>query len=202
LSDVFNGRTACVDGEQGTVVTAQFLDVALVDRARAGDRRALEDLLAACRPALVRYARRSCQSDDVEEAVQDALWILFRRLHGLRSAAAFASWLFQIVRRACFSYARRRRAHAGLDDIAPDALRDGHASDAELQAVLCSAIASLPPRYRDVLLLKDLQGYSADEAAGRLGISQEAARSRLHRARAILRDQLVNAAAGRDTGAR
>jgi len=182
-------------------VTAHVIDIALIDRARAGDRRALENLLVVCKPAVERYARRSCESEDVEEAVQDALWILFRRLGGLRSAAAFASWLFQIVRRACVSYARRRRAHVALHVLPEDALRDDRAVDAELQAVLCSAIMSLQPRYRDVLLLKDLQGCSAGETAGKLGISEEAARSRLHRARAMLRESLTGAEGRRENEA-
>ena len=180
LSYVFDGGPPDVDGAEGAGVTAQALDIGLIDRARAGDRRALEDLLVACKPALERYARRSCEADDVEEAVQDALWILFRRLGGLRSAAAFASWLFQIVRRACLDYARRRRSHFSLDALPPDAIRDDRAADAELQAVLCSAIVALPPRYRDVLLLKDIQGCSALETAGRLGISEEAEIGRAH----------------------
>ena len=163
----------------------------LVERARAGDLRALENMLVLCRADIARYARRHCEAEDVEEAVQDAIWILYRRLGGLRSVAALAGWLFQIVRRACLAHATRRRRHLPLDEAPNAALRDAGASDPELRFVVTGIIAALPPAYREVLLLKDVQGLSADEAAAALAISPEAARSRLHRARAMVRAALA-----------
>jgi RNA polymerase sigma factor (sigma-70 family) len=156
--------------------------------ARRGDQKALERLLILTRPDLERYARRQCESDDVEEAVQDALWILYRKLGGLRSVAAFSGWLFQVVRRACLSLARRRRLHA---PIAPEwALRDRAASDGELRCVLSRIITELPATYREVVLLRDVQGLAADEIAELLEISPEATKSRLHRGRALIRAAL------------
>lgn len=155
--------------------------------ARRGDQRALERLLVVTRPDLERYARRQCASDDVEEAVQDALWILCRKLEGLRSAAAFGGWLFQVVRRACLSLARRRRSHIDMDALPEAALRDLSATDCELRATLSRIIAELPASYREVVLLRDVQGLSSDEIAGFLEISVEAAKSRLHRGRAMVR---------------
>ncbi len=164
----------------------------LVDRAHAGDAAALDRLLAACRPDVERYARRHCESDDVDEAIQDALWILYRKLGGLRSAAALTGWLFQIVRRACLGLARARRTRAGrhvaLAAVAEPC--DGAASDPALRAALAAVIARLPQAYRDALLMRDVEGLSADELARRLGISLEAAKSRVHRARAMVRAEL------------
>ncbi len=164
----------------------------LVDRAHDGDAAALDRLLAACRPDLERYARRHCESDDVEEAIQDALWILYRKLGGLRSAAAFTGWLVQIVRRACLGLARARRTrtarHVALDAVAEPL--DSGASDPALRAALAAIIARLPQTYRDAILLRDVEGLSAGEMARRLGISLEAAKSRVHRARAMVRDEL------------
>lgn len=164
----------------------------LIDRARGGDPRALERLITVCRPDLERYARRHCESDDVEEAVQDALWILYRRLGGLRSAAAFAGWLFQIVRRACLGYSRqrRRRPSISLDELPIGSEHDNGAINAELRTQLITIIAALPPAYREVLVLKDVQGLSADELSGVLGITPEGCKSRLHRARAAVRAAL------------
>jgi RNA polymerase sigma factor (sigma-70 family) len=166
----------------------------LVERARAGDPHALDAMLTLCRADITRYARRHCEADDVEEAVQDALWILYRRLGGLKSAAALAGWLFQIVRRTCVALFRRRRRHLPIEDAPAASLRDGGASDLELRLAITGIIAGLPQSYRDILLLKDVQGLSADEAATALGISPEAARSRLHRARALVRAALGGSA--------
>lgn len=166
----------------------------LVERARAGDPRALETMLALCRTDITRYARRHCEAEDVEEAVQDALWILYRRLGGLRSAAALAGWLFQIIRRTCLALVRRRRRHLPIEDAPAAALHDSGASDLELRLAITGIIAGLPQSYREVLLLKDVQGLSADEAASTLGISPEATRSRLHRARALVRAALTEQA--------
>ena len=159
----------------------------LLEEARSGDRVALERLMKAHKPDLERYARKHCASDDVEEAVQDALWILYRRLGGLRSVAAFAGWLYQIVRRACLRYAMGRRT-TRLDDLPAEKERDHGAIDSELRAILSQIIAALPAPYREVLVLKDVRGLSADEISTLLVISPEAAKSRLHRARAMVRD--------------
>ena len=175
--------------------------VQLYALARAGDERALERLLTVARPDLERYARRHCESDDVEEAVQDALWILYRKLGGLRSIAAFSGWLFQVVRRACLGLARRRKRHVSIDDLPDSLLGDDAASDAELRVRLSRIISSLPPAYREVLLLKDVQGLSAEEIAELLEVSPEAAKSRLHRGRAIVRACLRNTADRPNVGA-
>ena len=169
-------------------MAALLIDHSLVEQARAGDRFALERLMRAHKPSLERYARKHCASDDVEEAVQDALWILYRRLGGLRSVAALAGWLYQVVRRACLKYAMNRRKDIGLDDLPPGLDRDPGACDSELQAVLSSIIAALPLPYREVLVLKDVQGMSAEEIGAELLISVDAAKSRLHRARALVRE--------------
>ena len=163
----------------------------LIERARSGDPHALDRLLVVCRPDLERYARRHCESDDVEEAIQDALRILHRKVGGLRSVAAFAGWLFQVVRRACRALTRGRWRHVPLEAVRDDALPDSSASNPELRIMVAAAIASLPRSYREVLLLRDLHGLSAQEVAVALDISEEAAKSRLHRARALVRDALA-----------
>lgn len=173
---------------------------ALVELARAGDRAALEQLIVAARPQLLRYARRHCEAEDVEEAVQDALWILYRQLRGLRRVAAYAGWLFQVVRRACLRYARAAAALArpmpveSLDAMSDQAGVHAPVTDPALCIALADAIAALPEDYRTALLLKDVQGYTAAEMATMLGISSEGAKSRVHRARALVRARLVDVA--------
>lgn len=171
-------------------MTPTALPDGLVDAARAGDERALLKLLVVCRPDLTRYARRACESDDVEEAVQDALWLLYRRVGGLRAGAALSAWMFQVVRHLCLHFTRRRRvrdrfaAYPLTDDLPSDAANDG------LRIDLVRAIGELPPSYRDVLILRDIGGFEASEVAARLGITVDAAKSRLHRARGLMRELL------------
>lgn len=174
-----------------TVIRITSQTSQLFAEARDGDRGALERLLRVTRPDLERYARRHCEADDVEEAIQDALWILFRKVGGVRSLGAFSGWLFQVVRRACLAHARRRRRHAPLESAPESSLHDHTASDAELRASISSIIVALPAGNREVILLRDVQGLSAQDVATLLELSLEAAKSRLHRARAMVRSSLA-----------
>ena len=67
--------------------------------AHAGDPAALDTLLRVCRPDVRRYAQRHCLISDVDDAVQEALLVLSRRLQSVRTLAAFPGWLFQVVKR-------------------------------------------------------------------------------------------------------
>src|SRR5437773_9347795 len=101
----------------------------LIAAAQGGSEEALLELLCLCRPQLRRYANRQCASDDVEEAVQDALLLLYRRVGALRTIGAFSSWLFQIVRRECLRRARKRTDLAECNDGDVSALTTGGPSD-------------------------------------------------------------------------
>ncbi|WP_158554679.1 RNA polymerase sigma factor [Methylovirgula sp. 4M-Z18] len=161
----------------------------LLGKAIEGDVLALERLLAVVRPDLSRYARRHCQSQDVEDAVQDALWIINQRLGSLRSLSSFAGWAFQIVKRLCLNLNKvsMRLAHAEFDGHHVDATQNP-----ETRMIVISAIASLPPHYREALLLFDFLGHSAGEVSHTLGIGEAAARARLHRARMMVREDFAD----------
>jgi len=163
----------------------------LVEAACKGDAAAVERLLVVCQPDLRRFARRACSTgEDAEDAVQIALWQLYRKIGALRTAATFAAWLFKIIERECYRLFRAR-----------DRLREW---DQSLDQVLCQeplplalrrdligAIAMLPMIYREVLILRDIDELTAPETAQHLGISIDAVKSRLHRARDMLRQHLV-----------
>ena len=166
----------------------------LIAAAQAGSEEALLELLCLCRPQLRRYASSQCASDDIEEAVQDALWILYRRVGALRTIGAFSAWLFQIIRRECLRRARQRRDFVEWDERKVSALGDDGRSDEDLRIDLSRAVASLPQPYREILILRDISGYSSEEAAMRLGIPVAAAKSRLHRARQMARSYLRSSA--------
>jgi RNA polymerase sigma factor (sigma-70 family) len=164
-------------------------DAGLIAAARAGDAAALDRLLAASQPDLMRFARRTCaNAEDAEDAVQVALWQLHRRIGTLRVIAAFARWLFRIVERECRRLLGLSRPTVPLDEISspleapvPHGLRHD----------LGRMIASLPDLYREVLILRDIEEQTAPETAARLGVSVEAVKSRLHRARGMLREKLL-----------
>ena len=163
----------------------------LVEQACSGDAPAIAELLVTCQPDLKRFARRTCSTtEDAEDAVQVALWQLHRRIGTLRTVATFATWLFRIVERECFRLFRGRRPanHVGADALdsvaAPDA---GH----DLRIDLSRAIAELPESYRVVLILRDVDELTAPEVAAHLGLGVDAVKSRLHRARAMVRARLL-----------
>lgn len=163
----------------------------LVEAARSGDHAALAALIAAAQPDVRRFARRACRNaSDVDDAVQDALCILHRRVGTLRSAQALAGWLLVVVRRECLRLARRSgAAPEGLEAIEDDLRWSSRPMD-DLRLDLAAAIQSLPPHYRDVVLLRDLEELTIDEIARARSLTREAVKARLHRARALLREYL------------
>jgi RNA polymerase sigma factor (sigma-70 family) len=165
----------------------------LVTAASAGDRRALCDLLAAAQPDIRRYARRSCRSiSDAEDAVQETLFVLYRHLTGLRQAGHLSTWLFTIVRRQC---QRLSRAMLGTPVDPATVAEDERLmsrSTVDLRIDVANAIQSLPDHYRQVVLLRDINELTIDEIAGKLGLTRESAKARLHRARHLLREYLAD----------
>lgn len=169
----------------------QGISATTIEAARSGDRDALLTLLSAVQPDLRRYARTACRtSSDVDDAVQEALWLLYRRIGTLRAVTALSAWLFAIVRRECLRLARRAMGTAPHDEQArADAVLS--MPNAELRSELASAIQSLPTHYRDVVILRDIEELSIGEIAERLATTRESAKARLHRARTLLREYLV-----------
>jgi RNA polymerase sigma factor (sigma-70 family) len=163
----------------------------LVEAACGGDAAAVEKLLVVCQPDLRRFARRACSSgEDAEDAVQIALWQLYRKIGALQTAATLASWLFRIVERECYRLFRARGKLAALDQSLDDVLRQEPLPLA-LRKDLIAAIAELPEPYRKVLILRDIDELTAPEAAEQLAISIDAVKSRLHRARSMVREHLL-----------
>ncbi len=157
-------------------------------------RRELEDLNPRARYGKV--GRRAVAEgshgtiEDAEDAVQLALWQIHRRLASLRDAAALAGWTFRIVTRACLRMLRLRRREVAWDEDAMEHLVAVTPEPALRQDIL-RALASLPEPYRAILVLRDIEEMTAPEAADVLGISVEATKSRLHRARTLLRERLL-----------
>lgn len=162
----------------------------LLEAAHGGDLRAMEQLLRACRPDVRRYAQRHCLISDVDDAVQESLLLLARRLRSLRVVAAFSGWLLRVVQRECRRLGRLAFAYDPYDEEKLEqwlVTHDNHS----LRLELSQALQSLPPHYREVLLLRDFEELSIAEIAARLALTVAATKSRLHRARELAREYLL-----------
>lgn len=162
----------------------------VVHAAQQGDPRAIAVLLEGSHAHVRRFARTLCATpEDAEEAAQEALIVLYRKIGTLRVAAALASWMFQIVRNECI-----RRTRLTLHRPVPSAEAETSAEDAALARLeverIVDCIAELSPEQRAVLVLRDIQGLSGGATAQTLGLSRAAMKSRLHRGREALRLRL------------
>ncbi len=162
----------------------------ILDAARLGDTTALDSLLQVCQPDIRRYAFRHCLISDVDDAVQETLLIVTRRLRSLRVAAAFSGWLFQVVRREC---RRLERRVFGLDPYDEEKMESWLAthSDETIRLDLIGALESLPEHYREIVLLRDFHEMTIREIAAQIRLTTSATKSRLRRARQLVREYLL-----------
>lgn len=164
----------------------------LIEAASRGESGAVANPLIVCQPDLKRFARRTCSTtEDAEDAVQIALWQLYRKIGALRTVATFATWMFRIVERECYRLYRGRSKAEDLEELAPQDLPSAPAVPTDLRLDLVHAMERLSPPYREVLLLRDVHELTAPEVAAQLGLGLEAVKSRLHRARAQVREHLL-----------
>jgi RNA polymerase sigma-70 factor (ECF subfamily) len=182
-------------------------EAALVEALRAGDPEAYESLVRTHAPRMLAVARRLLRSaDDAEDAVQDAFLSAWRALGAFEGQARLGTWLHRITVNAALMKlrSRRRKPEASIEDLQPRFLEDGHhealprrwkdadqvLAHKELRERVLDAIDGLPETYRNVLLLRDIEELDTAETARTLGISENAVKTRLHRARVALREVL------------
>lgn len=157
-------------------------------------------------PRVYNTARRMVANDfDAEDVTQDVLLQVVRKLPSFRGDAAFPTWLHRVTVNTALTHRRRqasRQQHGlggslGTSDEAPlDGGRQVHAPedqiiDRELRQLIDRAIDSLPQEYRIVFVLADVEGIPNAEIGQRLGLSLPAVKSRLHRARGMMREALA-----------
>jgi RNA polymerase sigma-70 factor, ECF subfamily len=180
---------------------------ALLERVRQGDSEAFYQLVRPHERSLYMSAYSILQDpSEAEDAAQEAVLKAFRNLHQFRGESKFGTWLVSIViNEARMRLRARQRARlesldepaAGDEDYVPIQLRDWREipSEAleqqELRQALARALASLDPRYREVLVLRDVQHLNIAETAEILGIAPGNVKVRLLRARLQMRDRLV-----------
>jgi RNA polymerase sigma factor (sigma-70 family) len=162
----------------------------VVTAAQQGDPRAIATLLDGSHAHVQRFAHILCATpEDAEDATQEALIVLYRKIGTLRATAALASWMFQIVRNECI-----RKTRAILPKVPTPTTTEASAEDIALARLemerIVDRIAGLPPEQRAVLVLRDIQGLSGAATAQTLGLSRASMKSRLHRGRETLRARL------------
>jgi len=191
-------------------VAATTTGTDLLTALRAGDPGAFEQMLRANGSWMLGLARRILGDDaEAEDAVQDACLCAFRALDAFRGQASLETWLHRIVVNAALMRlrTRRRRDEALLDGPvgAPFSERgraprfadgsfgpEGELERAEVLSLVRRGVEGLPPAYRAVLVLRDVEGLSMPEVADLLDLSVAGAKSRLHRARQALRVRLLD----------
>jgi RNA polymerase sigma-70 factor, ECF subfamily len=178
-------------------------DDRLVQAAQAGDGGALEALLARYQPQVYRFGMKMCRRpEDAQDVLQETLMAAARTMRGFRGASSVSTWLYTIARSFCIKQRRRSVATpeiVSLEGRAPparstaDSAPDPEQSlaDREIASALDTAIAALDPPHREALVLRDVEGLSAAEVAAVVGASVGAVKSRLHRARAAVRDRMA-----------
>ena len=168
----------------------------LVDAARQGDHDAFEEIVRRTHADTFSLARRLVSDpDDARDVVQEAYLRAFKSIRKFRGDAQFTTWLHRITANCAATHLgrRRRNRHDELDeevavtDHNPEHDPAASADVAILRDRLEAAIADLPPRLRAVVVLRDVYDLGHAEIAAELGISESAAKVRLHRARRKLR---------------
>jgi RNA polymerase sigma-70 factor (ECF subfamily) len=169
----------------------------LVERARLGDQAAFEDLVRATYADTYTLAfRLTGHEEDARDVVQESYLRAYRGLKRFRGDAQFTTWLYRITANCAATYlgkkARRRTESLSDDfplaDVDPERDPGSRADATLLRDRLELAIADLPPKLRAVVVLRDVYDLSHESIAAELGISESAAKVRLHRARKKLRE--------------
>jgi len=177
-------------------------DAPLLERARAGDRLALENLLERHQARIYRFGLKMCRDpEDAKDVLQDTLLGVARGVRDFRGGASLSTWLYTIARSFCIKKRRKSKfapaAEASLLDtdaavIAdPSSSADDALASKQVERALEQAIVALEPKYREVLLLRDVEGLTAPEVAQVTGASVQAVKSRLHRARLAVRARVA-----------
>jgi RNA polymerase sigma-70 factor (ECF subfamily) len=182
---------------------------ALVRAAADGSRDAMEQLLMRAQEVAFRFSLLVCgHAEDAEDVMQEALLKTYQYVDRIRDPQAFRTWLYRTVRNACLM---KRRLRAGepqrfVSIEQGDTTNDGERIDVDVEDTakgpddlalnewvgerLRKALQALPPSFRVVVVLREMEGLSTREVADITGISEANVKTRLHRARVLLRAQL------------
>jgi RNA polymerase sigma-70 factor (ECF subfamily) len=178
----------------------------LVKLAQTGDRKAMSELVKSHEQTVYNFAFKICRDKEkAENIMQETFLSMIKNLSQFSGESKLSTWLYRIAANHCMMAARSQKKYTFVDVETEDSLFDDkYLSDStrlpemsiennELRTLLDNAISKLAPEYRLVFLLRDVEEQSTEETAKITGLSVAAVKSRLHRARAFLRNELSEA---------
>ena len=179
----------------------------LIDLAKSGDKKAMAQLVKNYEQTIYNFAFKICRHrDKAENITQETFFSMVKNLKQFDSKSKLSTWLYRIVANHCLMLARKEknRQFVSIDDddslyndekytIDYSRLPTKYTENEELKKVLDDAISKLSPDYRMIFLLRDVEGLSTEETAEASDLSISAVKSRLHRARAFLRNEITKA---------
>lgn len=198
--------------------TDELGETGLIEALRRGEDSAFEELVRMAGGRMLAVARRFMRSEaDAEDVVQEAFLQAFKNIDRFEGNAKLTTWLHRItVNAALMKLRKKKRTHeVAIEDLLPKYMDDGHRPDivgaweetpddlAELResrSVVRQAIDRLPENYRNVLILRDIEQLDTAETATAMGLSVNATKTRLHRARQALRELLEPHFGQKDAG--
>jgi len=175
----------------------------LILKAQNGDEKALVELVKKYEQTIYNFAFKICRNKDkAEHTMQETFLSMVKSLSQFSGKSKLSTWLYTVVSNHCLMLARSNKKHisSSLDDeentidekniadwkVTPDKVTE----NIELKSVLDKAINKLSAEYRVVFIMRDIEGLSTKETADAMNLSVPAVKSRLHRARAFLRNEL------------
>jgi RNA polymerase sigma-70 factor (ECF subfamily) len=185
----------------------------LVERLKAHDPAAVADLSESYGAKIYQLAFRYLKNrEDAEEVAQDVLLKVYQKIDAFRGDAALSSWIYRITFNAAMSRLREFKQNL---PVAPEKAREDDGSvpakrevvdwspladeerfRAEMRQELVRALQDMPVLYRTPVILRDINGLSTEEASAVLHVKEQTLKSRLHRGRLMLREQLSDFAGG------
>ena len=178
----------------------------LIASAKNGDRKALTELVKNYEQTVYSFAFKVCRDrEKAENMMQETFYSMIKSLHQFDGNSKLSTWLYRIVVNHCLMEARKSSRYIFVEQETDDSLFDEkyiadwstlpikNLETTELRNILDTAINKLQPEYRMVFTLRDVEEYSTEETAKMLELSVPAVKSRLHRARSFLRNEITKA---------
>jgi RNA polymerase sigma-70 factor (ECF subfamily) len=181
-------------------------DLELVAKIKCGDDLAFQEIMGRYTQKVYNLAMRLTRNvEDTEEVLQDVFVTVYKKINSFEGKSQFSSWLYRVTANTAFMKLRRRKntESVSFEEVSGDVKENlvGQAPDEtsidymstkhELRSLLESSIQRLPSEYRNIFILRDVDGLSNEEVGEMLSLTVPAVKSRLHRARLILRKRLA-----------
>ena len=193
-----------IQARASSVDYASLDDAALVALVRSGERQAFRHIMQRCNQRLFRVARAVIGEDsEAEDVLQESYMRAYHKLDSFRGDSTLLTWLTSIVLNEARGRLRKRHTMVGLEQV--DAASDdthqviqfpskygsedpaASAARSQIRHLLEQAIDGLPPAFRIVYMMREVEEFSVEETASQLGVKAETVKTRLHRARRLLR---------------